>query len=315
MEQYNRFVSSLKSSVLAEYAMSKYSIGSLNFSCCEKADVEKMILDLKPKTPRDITLISHVTRKYAKFLGEDRVQNILDDICREELWKKAKPNAPRRFISFSEYQNVCDKIDIYEDYNAFYKNVLFRCIYEGIYSKKLSVIKNLRASDIHGNTVTLRDDDGDTFVLAISKELAEDLKELGKVNVWDRTNGLGEFSVWIDGMHYDSCFKVEYRGGDNDTRYRTSYLRALREICKLYLNRKVSPMKIYVSGIMHRIGVELTKEGLSIEEAFTKCKGDKRVLAIIREELKRSGYSNPENCLREYVRGHLDEFDEFCDIS
>lgn len=308
MEQYSQFISSLESDFTAEVARLKRDIGKFNFSNCTKNDIEQMILDMNPKSPRDISMISYLVRRYANFLGEDSVPKILDSICRSELWDRAKPNSPKRFISFAEYQTVCHEIMMQEHYNSFYKKVLFRCIYEGVYNRDLSVIKNLRASDIHGNTVTLRDDNGKTFVRCISKDLAEDLKVLGTVYVWDRTNGNGKFWVPIEGMHYDSCFKVENRGGDRDKRYRISYLRVLSEITKKYLQRKVSPSKIYISGIIHRIGIKLAKDGLSIETAFTEYKRNKQVLAIVIDEMKRSGYEYEVNVLREYIRGHLDEF-------
>ena len=59
------------------------------------------------------------------------------------LWKKCAPQAKKKFISYKDYERIVKDIATYEEYNALYFELLFTCIYAGIYSEDLSVIKNI----------------------------------------------------------------------------------------------------------------------------------------------------------------------------
>ena len=100
---------------------------------------------------------------------------------------------------------------------------------EGIYNDDMSVIKNLRASDIKGNMVTLREDSGHSYDIEVSEEFAIDLKELSYIDTWERKNRYGLCKIKIEGLYSDSCFKVENRKGSSEYAYRYTYYRILRK--------------------------------------------------------------------------------------
>lgn len=125
----------------------------------------------------------------------------------------------------------------------------------------MSVLKNLRSSNIDGDTVTLVPDEGDEYEIGITDRLARDLIALGEIDTWERRNRYGTAKIKIVGLHSDSCFKVEIRKDDSKELYRYAYYRLLRKVSKEYLEYNLLPLQIYVSGIMHRIKSNLSAEG------------------------------------------------------
>ena len=266
------------------------------------------MLDLKPNSPKGITTILYVLSLYAKYLKDDRLYNMVQDMDRGALWIMAKPNAPKKFISYSQFQETCKDIDLFEEYNSAYICTLFRCLYEGIYSDDMSVIKNLRSSDVNGNVVTLREDNGNSYELQVSDLLAKDLIKLGNINTWSRNNRYGECKIKTTGLYENSCFKVEARGGSEEYSYRYTYYRILRKISKDYLGYNLLPLQLYVSGIMHRIKLNLSECDISLEDAFAPKNKNRTVSNVIAEELKRCNCNTEVRNFREIVKGHIDVF-------
>ena len=283
-----------------------------NYSLME---LEQFILDLKPSSPKTIITICYVLGLYAKWLQE---QNIIDNdnfyqmtqsLDKKLLWKKAKPNAKKKFISHEQYQTVIKDIATYEEFNALYYELLFSCIWYGIYSDDLSVIKNLRASNIEDDgTVTLQEDDGHAYKLKIPEKLAKDLKQLASINVWQRRNRFGVCNVDMRGVYSDSVFKIENRSTASNESFRFTYYAKLRKIAKEYLEYALLPLQLYTSGIMHRIKVELDKNNISLDEAFADNSRNRMAHLIISKELVRCNSSIEIGNFRELVKGHLESF-------
>ena len=78
-----------------------------------------------------------------------------------------------------------------------------------MYCEDISVLKNLRASDIKDNNVKLINDNGEFRYLQITERLADDLKELADVYVWERNNRYGRMEVNTTGIYIDSCLKFD----------------------------------------------------------------------------------------------------------
>lgn len=309
-DDFNDFIETLKVPNTIKVINSLRTIGEYDYLNCTLADLEKIILDMKPNSMRSITTICYVMGLYARHLKDERLYNTIQEIDRSNLWIKAKPNAPKKFISHSMFENVYHDIGIYEDFNSFYYQTLFKCLYEGIYNDDMSVIKNLRASDINGNIVTLREDSGHSYDLEVSAEFAIDLKELSNINIWERNNRYGVCRIKTVGIYSDSCFKVESRKGSSEYSYRFSYYRMLRKIAKEYLEYNLLPLQLYVSGIMYRIGLKLEEYGISIEDAFSDENRNRIVGKVISDELCRCNYSIEVRNFREIVKGHLEVFSE-----
>ena len=139
-----------------------------------KNNIEWLKENQKYISPKTIITIIYVLGMYAKWLQEqkivadDSLYQMIQSLDKKLLWKKAKPNAKKKFISYKQYQTVIKDIATYEEYNALYYELLFSCIWFGIYSDDLSVIKNLRSSNIGDDgVVTLEEDNGHTYKLKI----------------------------------------------------------------------------------------------------------------------------------------------------
>lgn len=306
---FKEFLKTFESPNTVRVVRSLQAIGDYDYSNCTLADIENVILSFKPNSQKAITTIIYVMSLYAKYLGNKDMMYMINDLDRAALWLIAKPNASKKFISNSDFERVYHDVGVYEEHNSFYKQTLFRCLYEGIYCDDMSVLKNLRASDVYENVVRLRPDEGQEYELAVSTMLAKDLVSLGNINTWSRNNRYGICNVGITGLHEDSCFKVENRNGSSAYSYRFSYYRLLRDISKNYVGYSLLPLQLYASGMMHRIAVSLKDNGFGIEEAFSDNNRNKAIGAIISDELERCKCDTPVRNFREMVKGHIEVFD------
>lgn len=307
-EDFKRFIETLQSPNTIKVVNSFRAIGQYDYSNCTIDDLERIILDTKPNSPKTIITTCYVMGLYAKYLGDEKLYQMIQEIDNSSLWERARPNASKKFISNSKFKEVYHEIGLYEEFNSFYYQMLFRCLYEGIYSDDMSVIKNLKASDVHGNTVTLHEDNGNSHDIVVSTELADGLTELGYLNIWERKNRSGICRINTTGASPDSCFKVELRGGSDEMTYRYSYYRCLRKISKEYLEYNLLPLQLYVSGIMHRIKLKLDEQNIDLEDAFSAHNRNRAVGEIISNELKRCNCDTEVKNFRQMVKGHLDVF-------
>lgn len=309
-EDYEGFVKSLNAKSTLKVANSAREIGKYDYANCTPMELEQIVLSMKPNSPKAITTICYILGLYAKHLENDNMYRMIQDMDRNAIWLMAKPNAPKKFISHTSFENVYHDIGVYEEYNSFYQQTLFRCLYEGIYNDDMSVIKNLRASDVNGRVITLREDSGNVYELEVSDKLADDLKKLGEVDIWERKNRFGTCKIRTTGLHSDSCFKVENRSGSSEYSYRYTYYRILRKIAKEYLEYNLLPLQLYVSGIMYRIGLKLKEYDIDLEDAFSYQNKNKLVGKITSDELVRCNCDTEVRNFREIVKGHLDVFCE-----
>ena len=307
-KDYSGFVATFESANTQKVVKSLSKLGDYDYSNVTPIDVENIILEFKPRSIKSITTICYIIKLYAKYIENDDLYYIANDIDRNAIWEIAKQYADKKFISHDMFESVYHDIEMYEDYNAFYQQTLFRCLYEGIYNDDMSVIKNLRASDVNDSVVTLRDDNGNEHGLNISDKLADDLKKLGKLDVWERKNRYGSFNLQISGLYKDSCFKVENRKGSSEYSYRYSYYRILRKISKEYVGYSLLPLQLYISGIMHRITLKLNSMNISLYDAFANGNRNREINKIIRDELDRCNCDTEVRNFRELVQGHLDVF-------
>lgn len=314
MNNVQRFMESIQvpnTAKVVKFVLKDVDANIENYSLME---LEQFILDLKPSSPKAIITICYVLGLYAKWLQEqnvvinDDLYQMIQSLDKKLLWKKAKPNAKKKFISYEQYKKVIHEIGVYEDFNALYYEALFKCIYEGIYNDDLSVIKNLRGSDINGNTITLHEDNGHSYKIKVSDKLALELKQLASINIWERRNRYGVCKVDMRGVYKDSVFKIEDRKTASNDSYKFTYYAKLRKIAKEYLEYSLLPLQLYTSGIMHRIKVELDNNGIQLEEAFAQNSRNRMAYLIISKELIRCNSSIEVGNFRELVKGHLESF-------
>ena len=313
MERYIGSIESLNSQKVVKHVFKKIDAeGIENFSLMQ---MEQLILSAAPNSPKEIITIIYVLSSYLKYLQEqgdiddDNAYQILQSLDKKLLWKKAKPTAKKKFISYEQYQRVIKDIATYEEYNALYYELLFSCIWHGIYSDDLSVVKNLRKSDINDDgTITLNEDNGHTYKLKVPEKLAKDLKQLSNINIWQRRNRFGICNVDMRGVYSDSVFKIENRSTASNESFRFTFYAKLRKIAKEYLEYSLLPLQLYASGIMHRIKTELEKNDITLEEAFANNSRNKTAHLIIEKELVRCNSGIEIGNFRELVKGHLENF-------
>lgn len=315
MSNVERFMESIKvpnTAKVVRFVLKDVDANIENYSLME---LEQFILNLKPNSPKTIITITYVLGAYAKWLKEEGVVSddgffqMVQSLDKKLLWKKAKPNAKKKFISYEQYQNVIKDIAMYEEYNALYYELLFSCIYYGIYNDDLSVIKNLRSRDIDDNgVITLHEDNQHSYKLKVPERLANDLRQLASINIWERRNRFGICKVDMRGVHTDSIFKIENRSTASNDSYKFTYYAKLRKIAKEYLEYSLLPLQLYTSGIMHRIKVELNKNNIPLEEAFADNSRNRMAHLIIQKELIRCNSNIEIGNFRELVKGHLDSF-------
>ena len=315
MNNIERFIESIQvpnTAKVVKFVFKNIDVNIENFSLME---MEQFILDLKPNSPKTITTICYVLGLYAKWLQEQEIINndnlyqMIQSLDKKLLWNKAKPQAKKKFISNEQYQTVVKEIATYEEYNSLYYELLFSCIYHGIYNDDLSVIKNLRSSNISDDgIITLQEDNGHFYKIKVSEKLASDLKQLARIDTWQRRNRFGVCNVEMRGAYPDSVFKIENRSTASDSSYRFTYYAKLRKIAKEYLEYSLLPLQLYTSGLMHRIKTELEKNNISLEEAFSDNNRNRMAHLIISKELIRCNSGIEVGNFRELVKGHLDSF-------
>ena len=308
-ENIERFINSIESPNSQKVAKFALKDVDENLENCILMRLEQIILNKKPSSQKEITTIIYIFSSYAKWLNNDNLYQLLQSIDKNLLWKKAKPQAKKKFINNEQYQRVIKDIATYEEYNALYYELLFSCIWNGLYNDDLSVIKNLRASNIGDDgIVVLEEDNGHVYKFKIPEKLAYDLKQLANINTWQRPNRFGICNVDMRGVYSDSVFKIENRSTASSDSYRFTYYAKLRKIAKEYLEYSLLPLQLYTSGIMYRIKSELEKNDVSLEDAFTDNSRNKIAHLIIQKELVRCNSNIELGNFRELVKGHLDSF-------
>ncbi len=286
--------------------------GLENFTSVE---LSNYILSLRPTAEQDIRNICSRLKAYAKWLNDNNklCNNLLlqsiQEIDKKQLWEQAKLQIEGKFLSNEQYRSIISKIRGEEGYNPLYYEVLFRSIYEGIYSDDLSVLKNLRRSDINGNVVTLRDDNDNTYQLRVSEELVHQLEELSFISTWYRPNKNGVCEADMVGIYPDSVFMSEKRKNNTPKSPRFSYYDKLRDIQENYVGYTLSPKNICISGIVHRLQWLLGKDNISLKQAFLENNRSELVRTIVLEELTRCNGIIQIDRFRDHIKSFIDVFE------
>lgn len=310
-DRYEEFLESIPN-IQSRRVYKSYSVfGEYDYTNCSIEIVKNVIRSVHPKSTKSITTACNVLKKYAKFLGDMQLVGTIDSIDRKELWNEIKSDDIKKFISHSYYEEICYELGK-EEYNPFYYQTLFMAIYEGVYSSDLSVLKNLRASDIKKNKVLLRPDNGEEYFLKVSKKLIVKLIELSEEEYWRQANAFNE-NGYIEMplyKHYpDACFKT-VRRGTGKVNHTASYLLRFRKIATDYVDRPLKPYDLFISGIAYRIAKKLKANKITLQKAFEPENRDHNIRNIFENELLRCHYPNEVKNFRELVENYIDVFAE-----
>ena len=307
MQQFIDSVESLNSKKVIKHVFKK--IDGSNIEELNSIQLEQLIINTKPRSLKEIITTVYILSSYAKWMNNDNLNQMIQSLDKNLLWKKSKPNAKKKFISNEQFERITKDIATFEEYNALYFELLFSCIYYGIYNEDMSVLKNLRRSNIQEDgVITLKEDNGHVYKIKVPERLAKDLIQLSTIDEWIRPNRFSLCHVNMKGVYSDSVFKVENRSTNSEESYKFSYYSKLRKISKEYVGYSLLPLQLYASGIMHRIKIELENNNISLEEAFSKNSRNKTAHMIIEKELIRSNSGIEMSNFRELVKSHLDSF-------
>ena len=279
-------------------------------------ELKQIIIDKRPKNKRDITVMLTTIARYARYCNNDYLLNVVEQvraINRSVIWQEAKPNAEQTFFTRKEFNKVMkglnpnDPDEGFEE-NTLYYRTLFWAVYEGVYSKDMSIIENVRASDIdlENKQITLKDDKGNAYTMNdMPEQLLNDLIMCSKLQYWEqkkRGNGIARYDMV--GKYPDACFKaLSSKARQN---LKAGYQAKLKKITTTYFIGKITPIHIYYSGIAHRIADRLKANDISVDEAFRERNNAFLPVSIIRQELQRSHYNNPVHKFKEIIDSHLE---------
>lgn len=312
-EQYQKFIdsndsdSTKKSLKFYFELLDKHYIDISSETITTIEQLEKVFVICGINNFNSLISFRSVLKGYAIFINDKVLFNLVRKLDIYKVLKKIKPNMKHTYLSSSEFQDIYNAIGVYNEdtfsYNALYYKSLFQSIYEGIYCEDMSVLKNLRASDIEGNVVTIRDDNGSEWKTDISEQLASDLLVLANESIWYRKNRNGLCNIKTEGLYYDSVFKVEIRAYDSKYSYRSSYYIRLRKITKEYIGYSVAPKNLFLSGIINRIKEQY---GKSDEEFVLGIQNsDPLLVEIYNQEAKRCNYNVGFWNFRQTVSGRI----------
>ena len=262
-------------------------------------EFEAFLLAQNPKSVRTLRGWIYALRLYGMAYDCMPLLKELENVDRLAITRKAqKDSDKRKFISFHEYLQFCHNIRENEDHNQDYQVALVMAIYNGIWSSDGSILKNLRCGDIHEDTgkVTCRPDDGEPYELEVEKTLISLLLKATEKKEWERHNYRGVFSNPIYGEYPDSVFKIERI---HDATYKHSYYMKFYKLSKRYIPFQVSPRNFYISGVLHKCHLALSKFKYTLEDSLVVR--DPIAVKIMNAELQRIHYQFNISHLKEVV--------------
>ena len=274
-------------------SLSKYNIDVSSDNISNLEQLENIFVQLGFNSFNNIISFRSLLKSYSIFINDKPLFNLIRKIDIYRILKLTQGNMKHTYLSQSEFQDVYNAIGAYDEdtfyYNSVYYQSLFWAVYAGIFNDGLSVLKNLRASDIDGNIITLRDDDGEEWKLNVPEQLVLDFITLVNDSVWRRRNRNGLCEIHTEGLFYDSVFKVDIRTPNSKYSYSSTYYTMLRRIAVEYLGYTLAPKNLFISGIINRIkeqygkSDELFVEGIKISDPV--------LVDIFNKEAKRCHYS------------------------
>ena len=281
---------------------------------------EDLIKYIKPTSLIDVSDVIYRLNDILKYcFGNEYNDENLLDICKEPLWLSIKDeNKMKRYFNESKYNYIVDYLSkniLYDD-NDLYYLTLFMSIYEGMYNKGLTEIRNLRLSDINTetNVVVLKDDYGNVRELKISNELVNNLVNLSRKKIWYKKQGKNHKIIEQDlvGKYDDSIFKIVIRTDNNiEKSYKEFYYRRLKTIIQDFIGYNTTPLQIFVSGIINRVYRKLLDFNITYEE----IKNDSNTFTVtsrffIKKECERVGYNVNFNVFMRTLKSYAEIFEK-----
>ena len=288
-------------------ALDRNNIDISSDSIVNTEQLENIFIQLGFNSFNSIINFRSVLKSYSIFINDKPFFNLIRKLDIYHILEITQGKMKHTFLSQSEFQDVYNSIGVYDEdtfyYNSVYYQSLFWAVYAGIFNDGLSVLKNLRASDIDGNIIMLHDDNGEEWELDIPEQLALDFMTLVNDSTWYRRNRSGVCKIQTEGLFYDSVFKVDIRTPNSKYSYSSTYYTMLRKIAVEYLGYTLAPKNLFMSGIINRIkeqygkSDELFVEGIKISDPV--------LVDIFNQESKRCHYSVAFWNFRQTILGRI----------
>lgn len=242
-----------------------------------------------------------------KYITQEQYEEFYNTDKRKLFMENKKTDMS--LVSYEEYMSIINDIEL-NDKNSLYLSTMLMCVYEGIYSGKLYELIKMRREHIdeYTNSIRLFHKDGTNTTLKISPKLADNLIKLSNMNTWTRENKSGDYDIETVGMYDDSIFKIELRGEKNEESFKHCLYRRLRMIGKEYINKKVTPLDIFKSGILYRVDFMAKKDGIELKNYFKDTRTKKEIKLLLEKELKRVYYDMPAITFMTKVKDDIELF-------
>ena len=287
--------------------LNKHNIDINGNSIANIEQLENIFIQLGFNSFNSIINFRSILKSYSIFINDKLLFNLIRKLDIYHILEITQGNMKHTFISQLEFQDIYNAIGVYNDdtfyYNSLYYQSLFWAVYIGIYNDDLSVIKNLRASDIDGNIITLRNDNGEEWKLNIPEQLVLDFVTLANDSIWYRKNRNGLCKIQIEGVFYDSIFKVDIRIPNSKYSYRSSYYTRLRKICEEYIGYTISPKNLFMSGMINRMKKQYGKSDELFIDAIKIS--DPILVDVFNQEAKRCNYNVAFWNFRQTIMGRI----------
>lgn len=288
-------------------ALDKHNIDVSSDNISSLEQLENIFVQLGFNSFNSIINFRALLKSYSIFINDKPLFNLIRKIDIYRILELTQGNMKHTYLSQSEFQDVYNSIGAYDEdtfyYNSVYYQSLFWAVYAGIFNDGLSVLKNLRASDIDGNIITLRDDDGKEWKLDVPEQLVLDFITLVNYSVWYRKNRSGLCKIHTEGIFYDSIFKVDIRSPNSKYSYSSTYYTMLRKIAVKYLGYTLAPKNLFISGIINRIKEQYGKSDELFVESIEIS--DPVLVDIFNKEAKRCHYEVGFWNFRQTVMGRI----------
>lgn len=276
----------------------------------DKETLQDTLVGMKPTNVRQASTMMSFLSAYGRACEKLEFVDLVSSIDRKEI---IQTNSKKKFISEEEFKDLLYNIEMTEELNTYYGIAILDCIFQGIYSPKLTALKNLRVSDINGNEVTVKPDEGDgkPYKVKVTSDLVELLKDLAQKDTCQRRNPHGTFEIPVEGIFSDSCFKIETRDNGKEPDYYATYYKRVNLLTGKYLDYKVKPNNLYLSGLMAKIIRRMRANGFSddkIRESFRFNHKAGYDIDIIQTTVMKSGFTKEMYLFRDSVKNNVDDF-------
>jgi hypothetical protein len=235
-------------------------------------EIIKVITNSRPKSLSvAITRVRYISQYIAWAISPEinlRRDNLNPLLNFDEGWfKECVRTDVKQFISKTELDEIIGHLENYQD------KVVLQLLFEGIYGRESTELRNLKRTDIKGNIVTVYDDyKEEPRQVELSDEAIKIIEKADEETIYKLKNGLSDArSNEAEILDTEYVIKNTSRGRSQAERTKQNIiLNRIRMVSELFDLPDLTPKSINRSGMIY-MGYQLFKEKGKLEyEDFEK---------------------------------------------